>query len=99
MERAQSGAGRSELGTAGQVSNDWSTAWEISPSLPERNARSRSSAPTLPRHRSSRGQTRAHKMEAGAHPAEPIICLDDLQSDEALLHPLEAAVETVVEVR
>lgn len=38
-------------------------------------------------------------MEAGAHPAEPIICLDDLQSDEALLHPLEAAVETVVEVR
>lgn len=38
-------------------------------------------------------------MEAGAHPAEPIICLDDLQSEEALRHPLEQAVETVVEVR
>ncbi|PRW57650.1 GNAT family N-acetyltransferase [Chlorella sorokiniana] len=36
-------------------------------------------------------------MEAGAHPAEPIICLDDLQSKEAMLHPLEQAVETVVE--
>ncbi|KAI7844076.1 hypothetical protein COHA_002220 [Chlorella ohadii] len=36
-------------------------------------------------------------MEAGAHPAEPIICLDDLQSEEALRHPLEQAVETVVE--
>lgn len=39
------------------------------------------------------------RMEAGAHPAEPIVCLDDLQSEEALLHPLEQAVETVVEVR
>lgn len=38
-------------------------------------------------------------MEAGAHPAEPIVCLDDLQSEEAMLHPLEQAVETVVEVR
>lgn len=33
-----------------------------------------------------------------ALPEEPIVALDDAQSEEALLHPLDAAVSTIVQV-
>lgn len=37
-------------------------------------------------------------MRAGALPEEPIVALDEVQSEEALLHPLDAAIGTIVQV-
>ena len=40
----------------------------------------------------------ATMMASGALPAEPVVALDELVGDEARRHPLEMAVETIVEV-
>jgi hypothetical protein len=37
-------------------------------------------------------------MASGALPVEPVVALDELVGDEARRHPLELAVETIVEV-
>ncbi len=38
-------------------------------------------------------------MNAAALPDEPIVALDEVESEKGLLHPLEAAVSTIVQVQ